>query len=291
MLLNISSRGYGVNAQPCPAAAGEAAEDRSRELGLPLYKLERWRQKAEAALDGALKERETDAVIGKLATAMQRIGELSMEGSASGPWFAGPHSPWSDPSLHSLLGGSRHLVHQLRCVMGRSDFFARGRGAWRAESTPSPHDARQWPELAIIASTSAAGLPGHDAFRCQFWRLDPLWAGARDHMRQRWPVLSIAARPYLRTPAQRGPRASAKLAAWLRATGARSASGPRPRPLERCPDRSCRKRVYNSGRGQDCIGLTASHPSLQPLRAGYTLREGSALKRRRGRKSHDPGCQ
>ena len=31
---------------------GEAAEDLSRELGVPLYKLERWRQKAEAALDG-----------------------------------------------------------------------------------------------------------------------------------------------------------------------------------------------------------------------------------------------
>ena len=51
----------------------------SRELGLPLYKLERWRQKAEAALDGALKERETDAASGELATAMQRIGELSIE--------------------------------------------------------------------------------------------------------------------------------------------------------------------------------------------------------------------
>jgi transposase len=38
---------------------GEAAEDLSRELGVPLYKLEHWRQKAEAALDGALKERET----------------------------------------------------------------------------------------------------------------------------------------------------------------------------------------------------------------------------------------
>jgi hypothetical protein len=37
---------------------GEAAEVLSRELGVPLYKLERWRQKAEAALDGALKERE-----------------------------------------------------------------------------------------------------------------------------------------------------------------------------------------------------------------------------------------
>ena len=58
---------------------GEAAEDLSRELGVPLYKLERWRQKAEAALDGALKERETDAATGELATAMQRIGELSME--------------------------------------------------------------------------------------------------------------------------------------------------------------------------------------------------------------------
>ena len=58
---------------------GEAAEDLSRELGVPLYKLERWRQKAEAALNGALKERETDAVSGELATAMQPIGELSME--------------------------------------------------------------------------------------------------------------------------------------------------------------------------------------------------------------------
>jgi transposase len=58
---------------------GEAAEDLSRDLGVPLYKLERWRQKAEAALDGALKARETDAVSDELATAMQRIGELSME--------------------------------------------------------------------------------------------------------------------------------------------------------------------------------------------------------------------
>jgi transposase len=58
---------------------GEAAEDLSRELGVPLYKLERWRQKAEAALDGALKERETDTVSDELAMAMQRVGELSME--------------------------------------------------------------------------------------------------------------------------------------------------------------------------------------------------------------------
>jgi len=58
---------------------GEAGEDLARELGVPLYKLERWRQKAEAALDSALKERETDAATGELAAAMQRIGELSIE--------------------------------------------------------------------------------------------------------------------------------------------------------------------------------------------------------------------
>ena len=58
---------------------GEAAELLSRELGLPVFKLAQWRQKAEAALEGALKEREADPAEGQLAAAMQRIGELSME--------------------------------------------------------------------------------------------------------------------------------------------------------------------------------------------------------------------
>jgi transposase len=58
---------------------GESAELLSRELGLPVFKLEQWRQKAEAALEGALKEREADPAYGQLAAAMQRIGELSME--------------------------------------------------------------------------------------------------------------------------------------------------------------------------------------------------------------------
>ena len=57
---------------------GEPAELLSRELGVPLFKLEQWRQTAEAALEGALKERESDPAEGQLAAAMQRIGELSM---------------------------------------------------------------------------------------------------------------------------------------------------------------------------------------------------------------------
>ena len=47
-------------------------------LGLPVFKLAQWRQRAEAALEGALKEREADPAEGQLAAAMQRIGELSM---------------------------------------------------------------------------------------------------------------------------------------------------------------------------------------------------------------------
>lgn len=58
---------------------GEAVELLSRELGLPVFKLEQWRQRAEVALEGALKEREGDPADGQLAAAMQRIGELSME--------------------------------------------------------------------------------------------------------------------------------------------------------------------------------------------------------------------
>src|SRR5215204_2920581 len=72
---------------------GEPAELLSRELGLPISKLEHWRQKAEAGLEGALKEREADPAGDELAAAMQRIGELSMEdellrakmGRTSGP--------------------------------------------------------------------------------------------------------------------------------------------------------------------------------------------------------------
>ncbi len=58
---------------------GESTEVLSRELGLPMFELEQWRQKAGAALDGAPKEREADPAGGQLAAAMQRIGELSME--------------------------------------------------------------------------------------------------------------------------------------------------------------------------------------------------------------------
>ncbi len=58
---------------------GEAAEDLSRELGVPIYRLERWRERALAGIAGALKERATDPLGEELGAAMRRIGELTME--------------------------------------------------------------------------------------------------------------------------------------------------------------------------------------------------------------------
>lgn len=58
---------------------GESAEDLSRELGVPSYRLERWHERALSGIDGSLREREGDAVSEELAAAMKRIGELTME--------------------------------------------------------------------------------------------------------------------------------------------------------------------------------------------------------------------
>ena len=58
---------------------GEPIEALSRELGVEVYRLERWKEKALAGLDAGLKEREGDPVQAQLDAALRRIGELSME--------------------------------------------------------------------------------------------------------------------------------------------------------------------------------------------------------------------
>ena len=46
---------------------------------MPIYKLEQWRDRALAAIDAGLKERENDPVSAQLDDANRRIGELVME--------------------------------------------------------------------------------------------------------------------------------------------------------------------------------------------------------------------
>jgi len=58
---------------------GESLEALSRELGVELYRLEQWRDRAFEGIDAALRERGGDPVQAELDQAMKRIGELSME--------------------------------------------------------------------------------------------------------------------------------------------------------------------------------------------------------------------
>ena len=58
---------------------GEPVDAVTRGVGVPIYKLERWRDRALAGIDAGLKERETDPVVKQLDEANRRIGELVME--------------------------------------------------------------------------------------------------------------------------------------------------------------------------------------------------------------------
>ena len=58
---------------------GESMEVISRETGVEIYRLEKWRNKALSGMDSGLREREGDPVQAELDLAMKRIGELSME--------------------------------------------------------------------------------------------------------------------------------------------------------------------------------------------------------------------
>ena len=58
---------------------GEPLDALSRELGVEIYRLEEWRDKALAGMEAALQRREGDPLQVELDQAMRKIGELSME--------------------------------------------------------------------------------------------------------------------------------------------------------------------------------------------------------------------
>ena len=51
----------------------------SRELGIEMHRLQKWRDKALTGIDEALREREGDPLQSELDAAIKRVGELSME--------------------------------------------------------------------------------------------------------------------------------------------------------------------------------------------------------------------
>lgn len=58
---------------------GESIDALSRELGVEIYRLEEWHQKALQGMEAALKAREGDPLAAELDAAMKRIGEITME--------------------------------------------------------------------------------------------------------------------------------------------------------------------------------------------------------------------
>ena len=51
----------------------------SRQLGVEIFRLEQWREKAIGGIDASLKQRKGDPVQAELDSAMKRIGELTMQ--------------------------------------------------------------------------------------------------------------------------------------------------------------------------------------------------------------------
>jgi len=58
---------------------GDSLDALSRELGVEIYRLEEWRDKALAGIEAGLKNREDDPLSHELDAAKRHIGELSME--------------------------------------------------------------------------------------------------------------------------------------------------------------------------------------------------------------------
>lgn len=58
---------------------GESMDKLSRELGVEIYRLEKWRDRAMTSMDEGLKKRKGDPIHAELDAAMKRIGELTME--------------------------------------------------------------------------------------------------------------------------------------------------------------------------------------------------------------------
>ncbi len=58
---------------------GESLDALSRELGVEIYRLEEWRDKALSGMDLGLKDRQQDPLSHELDAAKRHIGELSMD--------------------------------------------------------------------------------------------------------------------------------------------------------------------------------------------------------------------
>ena len=124
----------------------------SRQLGVEIFRLEQWREKAIGGIDASLKQRKGDPVQAELDSAMKRIGELTMQVELAGGQD-GDLRPFGAAEVAAMSAATSPgigLAYGLRRVcaawgMARSSFYAMTSGQ-HAEQPPAK---RRGPKPAI----------------------------------------------------------------------------------------------------------------------------------------------
>ena len=124
----------------------------SRRLGVEIFRLEQWREKAIGGIDASLKQRKGDPVQAELDSAMKRIGELTMQVELleAKPETFGPLGRRRVAAMSAATSPGTGLAYGLRRVcaawgMARSSFYAMTSGQ-HAEPPPAK---RRGPKPAI----------------------------------------------------------------------------------------------------------------------------------------------
>ena len=115
----------------------------SRQLGVEIFRLEQWREKAIGGIDASLKQRKGDPVQAELDSAMKRIGELTMQVELL-------EAKTENAAMSAATSPGTGLAYGLRRVcaawgMARSSFYAMTSGQ-HAEQPPAK---RRGPKPAI----------------------------------------------------------------------------------------------------------------------------------------------
>ena len=124
----------------------------SRQLGVEIFRLEQWREKAIGGIDASLKQRKGDPVQAELDSAMKRIGELTHAGGTAGGQDGDlrPFGAAEVAAMSAATSPGTGLAYGLRRVcaawgMARSSFYAMTSGQ-HAEQPPAK---RRGPKPAI----------------------------------------------------------------------------------------------------------------------------------------------
>ena len=124
----------------------------SRQLGVEIFRLEQWREKAIGGIDASLKQRKGDPVQAELDSAMKRIGELTMQVELleAKDGDLRPFGAAEVAAMSAATSPGTGLAYGLRRVcaawgMARSSFYAMTSGQ-HAEQPPAK---RRGPKPAI----------------------------------------------------------------------------------------------------------------------------------------------